>query len=58
MNRYQDLIQRIESGERILIDGATGSEIERRGVPVVSNAWNGLFSRSPVGDTLWNIIRS
>jgi len=32
---------RIAEGERILIDGATGTEIERRGVPQLENAWNG-----------------
>ncbi len=32
---------RIARGERILIDGATGTEIERRGVPQLENAWNG-----------------
>ncbi len=37
---YQKLMQRIENGERILIDGATGTEVERRGVPVVKNSWN------------------
>ena len=41
MNRYQRLMQRIEAGERILIDGGTGTEIERRGVPQLENAWNG-----------------
>ena len=41
MNRYQTLIQRLQNGEQILIDGATGTEIERRGVPMVNNAWNG-----------------
>jgi S-methylmethionine-dependent homocysteine/selenocysteine methylase len=41
MNRYQSLIQRLTNGEQILIDGATGTEIEKRGVPMVSNAWNG-----------------
>ncbi len=41
MNRYQDLMERIAAGEKILIDGATGTEIERRGVPMVDNAWNG-----------------
>ena len=41
MNRYQALIQRLENGDRILIDGATGTEIEKRGVPMVNNAWNG-----------------
>jgi S-methylmethionine-dependent homocysteine/selenocysteine methylase len=34
-------MDRIAKGERILIDGATGTEIERRGVPQLENAWNG-----------------
>lgn len=38
--RYQSLFARIENGERILIDGATGTECERRGVPQVINTWN------------------
>ena len=41
MNRYKKLMQRIESNGRILIDGATGTEVERRGVPPVNHAWNG-----------------
>lgn len=41
MGRYQALIQRLHNGDRILLDGATGTEIERRGVPMVNNAWNG-----------------
>jgi S-methylmethionine-dependent homocysteine/selenocysteine methylase len=41
MNRYQQLIERIVAGEKILIDGATGTEIELRGVPQLENAWNG-----------------
>ena len=41
MDGYQSLIERLQNGDRILIDGATGTEIERRGVPMVSNAWNG-----------------
>jgi homocysteine S-methyltransferase len=41
MNRYLALMQRLQDGEHILIDGATGTEIERRGVPMVDNAWNG-----------------
>ena len=28
MNHYQTLMQRLHSGQRILIDGATGTEIE------------------------------
>jgi homocysteine S-methyltransferase len=38
--RYKSVIKRINNGERILIDGATGTECERRGVPQVLNAWN------------------
>ena len=41
MNRYEKLMQRISAGEKIVIDGATGTEIERRGVPQLDNAWNG-----------------
>jgi homocysteine S-methyltransferase len=41
MNRYLALMQRLQDGEHILIDGATGTEIERRGVPMVDNAWTG-----------------
>jgi homocysteine S-methyltransferase len=41
MNQYLALMQRLYDGDRILIDGATGTEIERRGVPMVDNAWNG-----------------
>ena len=40
-SRYASLIARIRAGECILIDGATGTEIERRGVPQLDNAWNG-----------------
>ncbi|MGI9464701.1 MAG: homocysteine S-methyltransferase family protein [Aestuariivirgaceae bacterium] len=41
MNRYDKVMHRIRGGGRILIDGATGTEIERRGVPQLDNAWNG-----------------
>ncbi len=41
MNRYQALLKHLQNGDRILIDGATGTEIESRGVPMVDNAWNG-----------------
>lgn len=41
INRYDKLMHRIRGGERILIDGATGTEVERRGVPQLENAWNG-----------------
>lgn len=41
MKPYDKLMQRISAGERILIDGATGTEVERRGVPQLDNAWNG-----------------
>ncbi len=34
-------MDRIANGERILIDGTTGTGIERRGVPQLENPWNG-----------------
>ena len=40
LNPYQKLAARLNDGELILIDGATGTEIERRGVPQLENAWN------------------
>jgi len=33
MNRYSSLMKRVKDGECILIDGATGTEVERKGVP-------------------------
>lgn len=41
MSRYNDMMDRIRSGECVLIDGATGTEAQRRGVPQLDNAWNG-----------------
>ena len=38
--KYNDLMSRIHLGECILIDGGTGTECERRGVPQVTNTWN------------------
>ena len=39
-DRYKSILQRIDNGEQILIDGATGTECERRGAPQVANTWN------------------
>ena len=41
MNRYQELMTRIENGEKILFDGATGSELVMRGVEMSEAAWIG-----------------
>ena len=41
MNRYDLLMQRVARAEPILLDGATGTEIEHRGVPQLDGAWNG-----------------
>jgi len=35
------LKERLANGELVLIDGATGTDIERRGVPMVEGAWCG-----------------
>ena len=37
MSRYDDLMARITAGEKVLIDGATGSEMDRRGVRAHAN---------------------
>ncbi|MEM7427729.1 MAG: homocysteine S-methyltransferase family protein [Pseudomonadota bacterium] len=41
MTRYDHFMGRLAAGEAILIDGATGTECDRRGVPLLENAWNG-----------------
>lgn len=40
-NRYDRLVNRMKNGEQILIDGATGTEVEIRDVPKLKHAWNG-----------------
>ncbi|MEM7096082.1 MAG: homocysteine S-methyltransferase family protein [Actinomycetota bacterium] len=49
--------ERLATGERILIDGATGTELERRGVPMVQGAWTGDAARTHP-DELREIHRS
>ena len=44
--KYLKVIQEMEAGRCLLIDGATGTELERRGVPQLKNAWNGGGSLS------------
>ena len=39
--KYVELIKEMHLGKCIMIDGATGTELERRGVPQIPNAWNG-----------------
>ena len=34
------LQQRLDGGEVIILDGATGTELERRGVPMDDAAWS------------------
>ncbi len=41
VSRYSGLIERARAGERILIDGGTGSECIRRGAPALTNGWSG-----------------
>ena len=36
------LSQRLAQSRPILLDGATGTELERRGVPMNSVAWSGV----------------
>ena len=41
MSRYEKLLKRLQIGAQVMIDGGTGTEVERRGVPQLENAWNG-----------------
>ncbi|MEM7801119.1 MAG: homocysteine S-methyltransferase family protein [Chloroflexota bacterium] len=40
MTRYAKLKARMAAGEKIMIDGGTGTELERRGATMVDDAWN------------------
>lgn len=40
-SRYERLMERARAGAPVLIDGATGSECMRRGVPERTNGWSG-----------------
>ena len=40
MTTYQDLQARLDRGEVIILDGATGTELQRRGVPMHGFAWS------------------
>ena len=40
-SRYEALMRKLEGGQCVLIDGGTGTEVERRGVPQLDGAWNG-----------------
>ena len=41
MSRYDRLMERAKNAHVTLMDGATGTEVERRGVAQLNNAWNG-----------------
>ncbi|MBH62631.1 MAG: hypothetical protein CL569_09315 [Alphaproteobacteria bacterium] len=38
---YADMEARLQAGDVIIFDGGTGSELERRGVPMNAEAWCG-----------------
>ena len=38
---YVQFKQRLDAGEVIVLDGGTGTELERRGVPMSPEAWCG-----------------
>jgi S-methylmethionine-dependent homocysteine/selenocysteine methylase len=40
------LVERIDRGDVIILDGATGTELQRRGVPMDSVAWSARALKS------------
>lgn len=40
VNNYKTILEDLEAGRKILIDGGTGTEIEQRGVPPITDAWS------------------
>lgn len=45
----QGLLERLGSGEVLVLDGAVGTEIQRRGVPMDTRAWCGIANLSHPG---------
>ena len=41
MDKYNRTIEALLSGSIVLLNGATGTELEKRGIPQLENAWNG-----------------
>lgn len=41
MSTQAEMMTRLRAGELVIMDGATGTECERRGVPQLDDAWNG-----------------
>lgn len=56
MNRTDALVATLASGGTVLIDGATGTELERRGAPMAEGAWCALATETS-GDLLRDIHR-
>lgn len=46
MTRSLGLLERLRDGEVLILDGAIGTELQRRGVPMDSTAWCALASKS------------
>ena len=57
LQKYYQILNFMKSGGCVLLDGATGTELERRGVPQIANAWNGGGALSHP-DILKNIYKS
>lgn len=57
LQKYYQILNFMKSGGCVLLDGATGTELERRGVPQIANAWNGGGALSHP-DILKNIHKS
>tara|TARA_A100001015_G_scaffold22212_1_gene25225 strand:- start:3319 stop:4227 length:909 start_codon:yes stop_codon:yes gene_type:complete len=46
---YKTINRKLETGDIIILDGANGSELERRGVPMDPKAWCGIASVEHLG---------
>ena len=44
MTSYEDAKRQLQSGGILILDGGTGTELERRGVPMDTEAWCGAAS--------------
>ena len=43
---YKEIERKLNAGELILLDGGTGTEIQRKGAPMSGEVWCALATRS------------
>ena len=48
---YKEIERKLNTGELILLDGGTGTEIQRKGAPMSGEVWCAPGDEEPSGDS-------